>query len=324
MTHSAYFTETDEGARRQYIDAEGVFRAWRQARKDAAEVRGSMRWRQISGHEYLLRISTAGSQTSLGPRTAETERMYESFMGRKREREARLATINQSLQVQQRLCRAQRVGRMPSVPVRVLKTLDDAGLAEHFLVIGTHALYAYETAAGVRITQEAMATQDVDILFDMRTRLEFSSTMSKLDSSLLNLLRKADPTFRLLEHQKYTLRNDAGFEVDIVRRQATEGDPHPLRMTDVEGDVWPSQIPTGQKLGSARRFDQVVVSVNGEMALMRTVHPLDFARVKRVLSQAPGREALKRGKDALQAQLTEELVREYLPHLVVADAEERE
>jgi hypothetical protein len=33
-------------------------------------------------------------------------------------------------------------------------------------------------------------------------------------------------------------------------------------------------------LASARRFDQVVAT-SGEMAMMRTVHPLDFARIKR-------------------------------------------
>jgi hypothetical protein len=55
-------------------------------------------------------------------------------------------------------------------------------------------------------------------------------------------------------------------------------------------------------LASARRFDQVVVATSGEMALMRTVHPLDFARIKR-------------GKDALQAAIINTLVAEYLPHL---------
>ena len=31
--------------------------------------------------------------------------------------------------------------------------------------------YAYETAAGVRIAEQAMATRDVDMLFDTRKRL---------------------------------------------------------------------------------------------------------------------------------------------------------
>ena len=56
--------------------------------------------------------------------------------------------------------------------VNILNVLDKAGVATHFLVVGTHALYAFETAAGVRIAEQAMATRDVDMLFDARKRLE--------------------------------------------------------------------------------------------------------------------------------------------------------
>jgi hypothetical protein len=34
--------------------------------------------------------------------------------------------------------------------VSLLQTLEEAGLGQHFTVVGTHALYAYEAAAGVR------------------------------------------------------------------------------------------------------------------------------------------------------------------------------
>lgn len=71
----------------------------------------------------------------------------------------------------------------------------------------------------------------------------------------------------------------------------------------------------GEKLASARRLDQVVVATSGEMALMRTVHPLDFARIKVALSQQINRDANKRGKDALQAAIINILVAEHLPHL---------
>jgi len=71
----------------------------------------------------------------------------------------------------------------------------------------------------------------------------------------------------------------------------------------------------GQKLLSVSRLDQVVVDVNGAMARMRTVHPLDFARIKRELSKDIHREPLKKSKDLTQADMVETLVREYLPHL---------
>ena len=86
-------------------------------------------------------------------------------------------------------------------------------------------------------------------------------------------------------------------------------------MSDDEEDFWAVQVSMGEKLQSARRFDQVVVATSGEMALMRTVHPLDFARIKLSLSQQENREANKRGKDALQAMVVTGLLEQYLPHL---------
>lgn len=71
-------------------------------------------------------------------------------------------------------------------------------------------------------------------------------------------------------------------------------------------------MSTGEKLASARRFDQVVVATSGEMALMRIVHPIDFARIKLAPSQQAGRDANKRGKDALQASVVNTLVENYL------------
>jgi len=86
-------------------------------------------------------------------------------------------------------------------------------------------------------------------------------------------------------------------------------------MSADENDLWPVQIGLGEKLISARRFDQMVVAISGELAMMRTVHPLDFARTKLELSNAPRRDPYKAGKDALQAKIVQRLAGELLPHL---------
>ena len=74
------------------------------------------------------------------------------------------------------------------------------------------------------------------------------------------------------------------------------------------------QVPSGNQLLSARRFEQMVVSPRGDMGWMRTVHPLDFVRVKAALSESPSRDPLKRPKDALQARIVRHLWGEYLVH----------
>jgi hypothetical protein len=195
------------------------------------------------------------------------------------------------------------VGRAPQIFVEILNTLAKFGLAEHFMVIGTHALYAYEAAAGIRFeSTEALATRDVDLLGDTRKRIRFITKMEKLGSSMIGMLQKVDKTFEIRDEQRYTAVNSSGFEVDIIRREAAEGDPHPLLLT------------AGVLLNSPS-FSAMIVSPSGHMARMNTVSPLVFAQFKRWMAAQPNRESMKVDRDRMQAELVEQLVEEYLPHL---------
>ena len=185
-------------------------------------------------------------------------------------------------------------------------------------MVGTHALYAYETAASVLIPSDTMATRDVDLLLDTRKQVKFVTQMKRLDSSFLGLLQKVDKTFRLRDDQRYTAVNDKGFEADVIRRHASQGGPHPLKLSDSEDAFWAVQVSMGERMLSARPFQQVVVSTSGSMARMRTIHPLDFARLKRELGAMPSRDAGKYRKDILQAEAVIEMVGKYLPHLMEA------
>jgi hypothetical protein len=292
-----------------------VFDALEAAQNEEKTVRGTMLWREQAGRQYLIRQTTTGGQTSLGGDTPENRDMYERFQKRKLAVESRVASLKAALTEQQRLNRALRVGRAPNVVIDTLNALAMSGLQSHFLVVGTHAMIAYESAAGVRVQPAATATRDIDLLFDTRQRIRFFTQMEKLDRSLLSVLQKADKTFERVEGQFYTAVNDKGFEIDVIRRMARDDDPHPLRMSGDVGDFWAVQVRTGQALIDARRFDQVVISTSGHMARMQTIHPLDFAKVKRTLSAMQEREPLKRSKDLLQAQIAEDLVAQYLSNL---------
>jgi hypothetical protein len=298
---------------RQYIDAETVFLELRRANAEAAEVRGSMFWRIQGNSEYLIRESSGGAQKSLGPRSAETQAVHERFKRRKTDAANRLAALTVAAHNQQRLNKALRVGRVPGIVVKTLNALAAAGLEDHFVTIGTHSLYAYESACGVRFVPDALATQDLDLLFDSRKRMSFMSHMRRMDSSFIGALQKADPTFRVMHDQKQTAINDSGFEVDVIRRAAKDRDPHPFRMSADENDLWAVQVEGADKILSAPRFVQVVVAETGHMAVMNTMSPLTFIAIKRMISTAVGRDPKKRLKDALQADLVESLVRSHMP-----------
>lgn len=145
------FQDIGDDARRQYIDARAAFEALEAAQTQAAAVRGGMYWKTVNGRDYLIRTSAGNAQKSLGLRTAETEAIQASFAARKMEAETRVKDLRATVQRHQRLNRALYVGRVPAVVVDILNMLHDQGVAEHFTVVGTHAVYAYEAAAGVRV-----------------------------------------------------------------------------------------------------------------------------------------------------------------------------
>lgn len=272
-----------------------------------------MFWRTQNGTSYLIRESSGGGQKSLGSSTPDTQAIFERFKARKTAANSRLAALSAAAQDQQRMNKALRVGRVPGIVIKTLNALEAAGLSDHFLTIGTHALYAYESACGVRFLPAALATQDIDLLFDSRKRLSFLSQLKRLDSSFIGALRKADPTFRVIEDQKQTAINDKGFEIDVIRRMALESDPHPFRMINEEDDLWAVQVEGVNPMLSTPKFSQVVVAETGHMAVMHTLAPPTFVAIKRMISAAPGRDPKKRNKDAQQAALVAQLIQTHMP-----------
>jgi hypothetical protein len=88
----------------------------------------------------------------------------------------------------------------------------------------------------VRLDADALATRDMDLLWDTRKRIVFSTQLARVDSSMLGVLQKVDSTFRMRQSQKYTAVNKDGFEVDIIRREQVEDDPHPIKLSGADED----------------------------------------------------------------------------------------
>jgi hypothetical protein len=270
--------ETSATIARQYIDAVSTFEALEEAQEEAAHVRGGMYWHagpaSSPDAKYLVRTTPAGAETSLGARTAETEAIYERFTKRKRESAERVSGLKAALEQHQRLNRALRVGRVDPLVVALLSRLASTQLSPHFRVVGTHALYAYEATAGVRLDSDALATRDMDLLWDTRKRILFSTQLAKVDSSMLGVLKKVDNSFRIRKSQKYTAVNKDGFEVDIIRRERAGDDPHPIKLSDEDEDFWVVQARRANVLLDSPGFSAVIVATNGTMARMNTVHPV--------------------------------------------------
>jgi hypothetical protein len=303
-----YIALSDNTAR-QVIDSTTLFEEFVRVKNRAKPYAGGMYWKRQGDYEYLVKTSPDNRQRRIGPRSDETVRIHEEFVARKQEHESRLKSLRVALTDAERLNKALKAGRVPNVVVSVLQALANAGLGQHFTVVGTHALYAYEAAASVRIVQGALATQDVDLLWDARRRVKFVTDLGRSELSMLRVLQQADATFVRKEGQAETAINAKGFEVDFLRRQPEGDDPHPFRFSDDEDDLWPVQAVRASVLTNAARFDQVVISATGRMTLMRTIAPEAFIEFKRwMAAQVPQRPEAKRRRDLHQANIVQTLL----------------
>lgn len=230
-----------DNAARQVIDATTIWTEYLKALASARPYRGGMYWKKEGAYAYLVKTYASNKQERMGPRSAQTEKIYDEFHKHKVAKETRLSSLTAALVETQRQNKALKAGRTPEIVVALLNALREAGLEEHFIVVGTHALYAYETAVGVRIVPGALATRDVDLLWDARKRLQFVLDLGRDAGSMLAVLKRVDPSFRRKseEGQNESAINDKGFEVDFIRRDIAEGDPHPFRFSADEEDLWP-------------------------------------------------------------------------------------
>lgn len=107
--------------------------------------------------------------------------------------------------------------------------------------------------------------------------------------------------------------DDKGFEVDFLRRQVAQGDPHPFRFTADEDDLWPVQAERAAVLTSTPVFEHMIISATGRIVLMRTIDPAVFVSFKRwMASNAQNRPEAKRRRDVRQADVVDGLLREGL------------
>lgn len=188
--------ELDGEQARQLIDARQLFEAYETA---ASERRrrflGGMRWVKRRGSEYLLR-KVGAKETSLGPRSGDTEQAFQAFSeGRDRNR-ALLAGLAGRLDRMAPINRAMELARMPTIAARIIRRLSESDLiGKQLVVVGTNALYAYEAKAGVHIESGLLATGDIDLLYDSRRRLSFAVASDLRATGFIGLLQRVDKSF---------------------------------------------------------------------------------------------------------------------------------
>jgi len=291
--------ELSNEQRRQLIDVQQIYAAWRDAR-DAA--RGHMRWLNRRGTDYLHH-KMGQSERSLGPRSEKTEaRINEHKSARER-----LKRTGARLKTMARVNRALRLNRVPIDAARVLRALDDAHLlGEGLFVIGTNALYAYEIQSGVLFDSGLLATGDFDLLWDAKDRLRLA--LSKISpEGVLGILKTADSSYSSASNYGFRAQNADGYIVDLF---CPDLNPPPPRLTP--RDIDPIPAKGSDWLANAPKLATTVIGQDGFPAPIACVDPRIFALHKLWLSRQPGRQAASRPRDAQQALAVAAVATQYL------------
>jgi len=292
------FPELSLEQRRQLIDVQQRFEAWRAADRAFRESnKGSMTWKRVAGRDYLYRIVDRHIQKSLGVRSPETEALKADYTASRKANRARVTRLRKGIDDAAAINRAMGLGRVPRMAAKILRSLDQSGLlGDGLFVVGTHALYAYEARSGVIFRPELLATTDLDLLADVRSRLVLAIEDRRREG-VLAALRKADASFAV-QGDLFRAVNDDGYFVDIIRPMsknemaADEYDLGGLVPVGIDGLNWLINSP---------RFEATAIADDGLPVWMSCIDPRAFALHKRWVSRQESRDALKKRRDAAQA-----------------------
>jgi hypothetical protein len=292
----------------QIREAQAAFDAHRRSDGAASGFSSSFIWAAGPDGERLQKVSATGELLKdFGLRNAENQLIADRYLEKQAAAHADLAQCRAALMRMERLNVAHGVGRLLATPISVLSVLLRRGVMDYYSVIGTYAMYAYEAAAGVVFDEPTMATNDVDLFLTANSQMKFAQVVDA-QTSMVDLLKEADPTFERNEEQKESATNSDGFSVDFLRREEAEKFTEPYSISGMEGDIYPVKAKESTKFLGSPVFEQVVIGVSGAMTLMRTIDPLTFATFKEWMSKEKDRDPLKRARDKLQAQAVRQLL----------------
>jgi hypothetical protein len=302
------FRPIPDNAARQVVDSCAIWSEFLLAKASVKPYVGGMYWKKESAYEYLVRTLPGNKRERLGPRTRELEQYFQNFQVQKEAARDRLTALSGALYEAQRLNKALRVGRVPDSVVKLLNGFEELGLDETFVVVGTHALLAYELAAGVRIAADSSLLNPSDLLGDARRVVTFIVGNMLSASALVAKLQLIDGSYRLRDEGTASecIINNKGFVVTFIRVGQMD-----IHLQSVEGS-YDSPISESILLSTFNRTfpicSQTVISSTGKMATMRVLTPKAFLEFSQLLAKQEEIIEDLRSRHLAQAQVVNQLL----------------
>ena len=321
MDNRIFFRDLSSEQARQFVDVRQIFGALRDAEIEARHrFAGTMAWKTVSGGEYLYR-RRGPTERSLGRRSAETEKAETAFRNGKARNATLIKGLRRRIEGMAPVNVALGLGRVPNVVARIMRRLDTLGLlGPHVAVVGTNALFAYETSAGAQFRSDLLATTDVDFALDVRRHLGLASALPA--PGLVGVLQKIDPSFQMSRPGGFRAVNKDGFMVDLIttapkdvlRRTSAR------RLSNYAEDISAVEVVKLHWLIHAPRFEAVAIAQDGLPLRLSVADPRFFAAHKLWLSERDDRAPEQRGRDRQQALAVATLLAGPLSNLALGDA----
>lgn len=278
----------DDVALRVAIDLRDAYDAtmalWRQAHAAA----GRLVWKTVRGRDYLYRTyGNAGNGSSLGPRSPETEVLYEQFRSDKARIKEQLADTEPDLKRAAAMYVAAGLPVLDSWAAKLFQHLDRAELmGPAVFVVGTNAMPAYQLEAQQRTGQRLHATRDTDIAW---------TALVGEEARLWPSLREWDPSFVINSERPFQARGRAMRELDVLAA--------PSRIAAMSHEPFhPAELPEQEWLLMGTPLRHVVASFDRTPCAIVVPDPRYFALHKAWLARKPGRDPLKAPRDRRQAE----------------------
>jgi len=133
------------------------------------EFAGGMQWLKVKKWEYLTRYRrdpVTGEQkaTSIGPRSPETEAIYDRFIKERGELDRQIEALRPTIAEQTRMARALRLTRAPEEVGAPARAIGLSELIDHVTIIGEAAVYAYECEMAALLPREILPEGGMDLL----------------------------------------------------------------------------------------------------------------------------------------------------------------
>lgn len=304
------FLPYSDEQRKHYINTEIVYRNYIEKLKGFNKsFRYRMGWNTIGNKEYLFKeCYDTNKREYLGVRSIDTEKIIDAFKKQKKEKKEQLKKTKEKLLHLERLSKFYKLARTPNILVEFFRKVNELGLDDKLIVIGTNALYAYEVYASVFMEDENLATYDIDIFNKREKKLSVALQTKMPQKTIKALLLDIDKSFSKSKDAPYRFINDDNIVVEITT---------PTSKKDLSNDTFSGVLDLeilGTKwLERSKLEKKMVIGLNGICAYISTIRPLEYAVYKYWLGEHERKDMMKQQRDIKQSFLVTKLIEEYIP-----------